>query len=269
MTLNYNLKGAERKKLVLAISQHLDAPLNYLGAPTFAYEVGGYTIDKDGTVTGALTQALQSALAEQGFLAEIEQATYQAELSDPDCPDRMEVFSADDDEDALRQAREFCQGEVCLLELLRLDDDYNVIEGVEIKPSRLTLQMPLDGFTPEKLDNLKKLVAAKAPLIGAALGADSLEIQVKDMTIDFPWFAYTEDAAMIEIYSHFVSKLCQAALEKQRVTAKVTEFENPKYAMRCFLLSLGFIGEEYKTLRKTLLRNLSGNTAFKSGGGKR
>jgi hypothetical protein len=41
--------------------------------------------------------------------------------------------------------------------------------------------------------------------------------------------------------------------------------ENEKYTFRCFLLRLGFIGEEYKETRKVLLKNLSGSSAFKSG----
>jgi hypothetical protein len=194
-----------------------------------------------------------------------ESYTYQAELSDPDCPDRMEVFTAEHDEDAIRQAREFCEGEVILLELLQLDEDYNIIRSVEIKPERLVLQMPLDGFTPEKLDNLCKLVTAKAPLIKAAIGADDLPIQQKAETLDFPWFKFTEDSDKVNAYSTLVSLLCKTAIEKKRVTAKEKDIDNPKYAMRCFLLSLGFIGDEYKMARKILLSNLDGNSSWKSG----
>ena len=50
-----------------------------------------------------------------------------------------------------------------------------------------------------------------------------------------------------------------------RVTAKEKEVDNEKYAFRCFLLRLGFIGEEYKTERKILLKNLSGSSAFRNG----
>ena len=38
-----------------------------------------------------------------------------------------------------------------------------------------------------------------------------------------------------------------------------------EYAFRCFLLRLGFIGDEYKAVRKILLANLSGSSAFKNG----
>lgn len=53
------------------------------------------------------------------------------------------------------------------------------------------------------------------------------------------------------------------AKDAKRVSSKPTETDNDKYAFRCFLLRLGFIGNEYKTARKILLRNLTGNSAFR------
>ena len=53
--------------------------------------------------------------------------------------------------------------------------------------------------------------------------------------------------------------------DAKRITAKEKPVGNEKYAFRCFLLRLGFIGNAYKADRKILLRNLSGSSAFKSG----
>lgn len=315
MRLSYNVTGPERKALVSAISQELNTPTKYLGAPTFAYEVGSYHIDKVGTVTGidnrelvadlcglhsfkAISEEYDEAMiepeetpafeelelterdelglgkehrnpvGEDGMQASDvpERYTYQAELSDPDCPDRMEVFGAENDEDALKQAYEFCEDEVVLLELFQLDEDYNIIHSVEITPrtDRLIIEIPIDGFTPEKLDNLCKLVNAKAALLKAALGTDELPIQQTGETLQFPWFRGTIDAKHTEAYATLVSLLCKTALEKKRVTAKEkVGIDNPKYAMRCFLLSLGFIGDEHKAARKILLSRLEGNSSRK------
>lgn len=52
----------------------------------------------------------------------------------------------------------------------------------------------------------------------------------------------------------------------KRVTVTEKAVDNEKYAFRCFLLRLGFIGSEYKVERKILLKNLSGSSAFKNGG---
>lgn len=53
------------------------------------------------------------------------------------------------------------------------------------------------------------------------------------------------------------------ALKQKRVVAVVAETDNDKYAFRCFLLRLGFIGDKYKIARKVLLKNLTGNSAFR------
>ena len=55
------------------------------------------------------------------------------------------------------------------------------------------------------------------------------------------------------------------ANKMKKVNAKEKDVDNEKYAFRCFLLRLGFIGDEFKTERKILLRNLEGSSAFKSG----
>ncbi len=55
------------------------------------------------------------------------------------------------------------------------------------------------------------------------------------------------------------------AKEQTRVTATEKPVVNEKYAMRLFLIRLGFIGDEYKSARKILLKNLSGNSSWKSG----
>ena len=66
-------------------------------------------------------------------------------------------------------------------------------------------------------------------------------------------------------YTKFCEALCKMALTQKRVNCKEKPIENEKYEFRCFLLRLGFIGAEYKGIRKVLLQNLSGSSAFKGG----
>ncbi|MDD7220678.1 MAG: hypothetical protein PUI16_12015 [Clostridia bacterium] len=56
------------------------------------------------------------------------------------------------------------------------------------------------------------------------------------------------------------------ATEEGSVDSNKLTVENEKYAFRCFLLWLGFIGDEYKAARRVLLKNLTGNGAWKNGG---
>ena len=64
---------------------------------------------------------------------------------------------------------------------------------------------------------------------------------------------------------NLVTALCRMAKTSTRVNGSKKPVENEKYAFRCFLLRLGFIGDEYKEARKILLRNFSGSSAFKGG----
>ena len=132
-------------------------------------------------------------------------------------------------------------------------------------PTGVAIQMPLSLFTEGQLQNLYALVAAKGSLIKKALGAEDLPINIIGNKLDFPWFPKYESPDEVKAYMHFVTAICDMARNQKRITAKEKEVDNDKYAFRCFLLRLGFIGDEYKAERKVLLRNLSGSSAFKSG----
>lgn len=209
MELNYNVTGAERKKLVTAIGTILNLPAKYLGAPSFAYEVGSVTIDKNGTVfceDGEKSEKLTAALCECGFSADL-----------PEVGDS------------------------------------------------LVIEYPKADMTDAALENLQRLVASKESLIKKALGADALPIEVTEDKIRFPWFKGFPEGDTVNAYAHFTGKLIGMAKSQTRITATEKSVENEKYAFRCFLLRLGFIGTEYKDARKILLRNLSGSAAFKGG----
>ncbi|MBS3985151.1 MAG: virulence protein [Selenomonadales bacterium] len=135
----------------------------------------------------------------------------------------------------------------------------------EIDTDTLTIEMPLVGFTDTALENLDRLIAGKAALIKKAIGADSLPVERTETTLKFPWFKFGIDGATVAAYSRFIGALCAAAKGQKRVTGREKAVENEKYAFRVFLLRLGFVGDDYKEARKILLKNLSGNSAFKSG----
>ena len=85
---------------------------------------------------------------------------------------------------------------------------------------------------------------------------------VKEDRVSFPWFAELPDADSVKACTHFIAALCEMSRNAKRVTATEKPVDNEKYAFRCFLLRLGFIGDDYKGARKILLRNLKGSSAF-------
>ena len=144
-------------------------------------------------------------------------------------------------------------------------DDAEVTEEVPVQQEKLTIAIPKDSLTDTALENLQKIIANKQTLFQRAFRMDSTEIEITDEKINFIWFPYTVDGDEIAAYTQFISRLCDMARDAKRVSSKPTETDNDKYAFRCFLLRLGFIGKEYKTARKILLRNLTGNSAFRCG----
>jgi len=136
---------------------------------------------------------------------------------------------------------------------------------VEKVTDGLCIELPLKDTTEAAIDNLRRMIDSKATLIKKALGADNLEIELTDERIRFPWFDRIPEPEVIDAAAHFIGKMLAAAKNQKRVTAKEKEADNEKYAFRCFLLRLGFIGEEFKETRRTLLRNLTGSAAFRSG----
>jgi Leucine-rich repeat (LRR) protein len=133
------------------------------------------------------------------------------------------------------------------------------------KPDGLVIELPRATFTDATLDNLKKLIESKELLIKSALGVESLPLEITEDKVSFHWFAFPVSPEEIKAYSAFITSLTKLAKEQKRVTAISKNVENEKYAFRCFLLRLGFIGVEYKNERRILLSKLSGSSAYKNG----
>ena len=228
MTIYYNAQ--DRKPLVKAISEFTGADAVYMRTPTYAYRIDYFTVTREGNLEFDDSEEIENLLeflAERGFIAEV------ADTSATEQPETAsEEVSADTD---------------------------SAEHGESVG---LTVEVPLEGTA---VDNLTKLLEAKGRLIRRALAVESLPIEVTDSTVRFPWFADC-GADECKAYTHFISALCELAANAKRVTAKEKETDNDKYAFRCFLLRLGFIGSEYKTERKILLRNLIGSSAFRNGG---
>lgn len=236
MTINYNRTGADRKPLIAAIAAITGAEAKYLGAPSFAYQVDYFTIDRNGAVTfddradSEEVENLIEQLAGMGF---------EAQISAPNREDGELPAGGAESEPAPDSAAQ---------------------EG-----NTLTIQMPTTSFTAEALNNLHSLISAKGKLLRKALGVELLPVQVGEDTVSFPWFSGELTSEEVKAYTHLITALCDMARNQKRITAREKDTDNEKYAFRCFLLRLGFIGAEYKEERKILLRNLTGSSAFKSG----
>ena len=228
MTIYYNTQ--DRKTLVKAISEFTGADAVYMRTPTYAYQIDYFTVPREGNLEfddSADSEEIEGLLE---FLAESGFIAENAATEPPETDTEKVPAAADSAE-----------------------------HGESVG---LTVEVPLDGSA---VKNLTKLLEAKGRLIRRALAVESLPIEVTDSTVRFPWFTNCR-AEEFKAYTQFISALCELAANAKRGTAKEKETNNDKYAFRCFLLRLGFIGSEYKAERKILLRNLTGSSAFRNGG---
>ena len=134
----------------------------------------------------------------------------------------------------------------------------------EDEPVALTISMPRDFFGEQGLENLLQIIENKETLLKHALNTESLAVNECEETVEFPWFTVEKDGDG-DAYARFITALCEFAKNLKRVVNKPDTSDNEKYAFRCFLLRLGMIGEEYKPVRKVLLRRLTGSSAFRHG----
>jgi hypothetical protein len=235
MEVKYNVTGARRKELVKVISDITGAKAEYKFMPTCNYEIDYFTVTKDGTLE----------FDDRADSEEVEQV--------------LDAIAAAGFECEPQNGKEIDGNETAEI---TAEEPANEPQGETVG---LTVEIPLDKVA---VGNLTKLLEAKGSLIKKAFGVDDLRIEVLEDRVAFPWFSEVKpDEALA--YTNFITKLCMMAKEAKRVNVTEKKVDNEKYAFRCFLLRLGFIGAEYKADRKILLKNLTGSSAFKNGGAER
>ncbi len=280
MRYNYNLSGSDRKPLVEAISQILDKPAVYQGAPSFAYTVGDFTVDRNGVLSYGsnihpdFAAVLIGDLQERGFVAETI-ANADDETATENVNNRVEAEASTENAtttdnsattiEAPLEADDVEAGTETAVDTVVTESIASTEANDAESPDILTLEIPDTGFTPEAKENLQKIIASKKTVLEKALEADGLPIVEKDGKIAFPWFTLHGIEGEADAYGRLVTAICKMAKEQKRVTATEKPAENEKFTMRLFLIRLGFIGDEYKAARKILLRNLTGNASWKSG----
>ncbi len=288
MTVNYNVTGARRKEMTKVISEALGGwEVKYLGVPSCSYQVGDFEIDRHGALIfddrtdTKLVERVLEALAQAGFECETapdaetdeeEQSVSTSQFAGPyempwdeDCnqkemtEEEMAAAMAEQDrliaEAAAQQAEREQKAE---LQAEKQEDDF---------VDQLSISLPND-LDEHARHNLDAVLAGKATLFKAAFQTESLEYEDANSKLTFPWFKYSSQESMgdeTNAYMLFLTKLVAYAKEAKRVTVKDKAVDNPRYAFRCFLLRLGFIGQEYKAARKILMRNLAGNSSWKEG----
>lgn len=232
MEIKYNLTGTERKALVKAVSNIIEKKSKYLGAPSFAYQIGDdCTVTSDGTLK--ISNDTDNDKVEH-LLEKLYECGYETENDDnADISDTNKDFENE------------TIGCSIGLPIAKLSD----------KPCNDKI-----------IANLKAIIAGKMTLFQKAVGTDKeLNVEWNKDEIWFDWFDSVIPNEKLGLYISLFKALYQMAEKAVRVNIKDKPVDNEKFAMRTFLNRIGLSGIEYKPLRKELMRNLSGDGAFRYG----
>lgn len=285
MAISFNVTGKERKALVQALSEITFSEAIYAGAPSFAYQVGDYTIDKDGVLScpDALSKEavalVVEKLSERGFIS-VDKV--EAETPEKDAPAETPAEMPD----VAPEAAPADQPEAEAMEAADGAETPDVAEESETTPAdlveatapqesedtndssasyRFAVSIPRSALTDDALERLKLIVANKEVLFQRAVLADSLPVEVTEEEIAFPWFTLTGMNGEAAAYTQFITALCQMAREQTRVLDKPYDGDNDRFAMRIFMVRLGMKGAQYALARKLMMNHLTGNSGWRYG----
>ena len=299
MSINFHVTGKERKALVEALSEITFSEAAYAGAPTFAYRVGDYTVDKNGVIFYPPTLAQEAValvvekLKERGFIPEGEA---QADLPEDDAPAEIPAETPD----VAPEAASLAQPEAEAMEATEGVERPDTTAEAEVAPAatgeaadtpaesaetadpsddamkegtaadqgdatKFAVSIPRKTLTDDALERLKLIVSNKEVLFKRAVIADALPIEVTEEEISFPWFTLTGVDGEAAAYAQFITALCQMASEQTRILDKPYDGDNDRFAMRIFMVRLGMKGAAFALARKLMMKHLTGNSGWRYG----
>ena len=296
--LKFNRNTEERKSIATRLGELTGMQLFYTRAPRYAYEVGPYTIDRDGDLFVDEEQAdadILTALMNEGLITE---ETEGLDIAEPDT-DSATDGSIDSPAEGQRVEPDTAETD---------SPDSHDPETGDSTPSdgesldmNMDFQIALGAHSGTTLRNLVNLIYSRGPLINKATGghfsvngglvetlkddrctytranffravADYEDQHGKSLygltitpeAVSFTGFGEAADVDHLRAYGHLAVMMNNQALHQKRIQAKAVDAANEKYAMRIWLVRIGMDGDEFKQTRKILMEKLTGHSAFRT-----
>ena len=284
--MRFKLNIADRKELVKRLGELTGTAPHYTRMPRCAYEIGVYTVERDGSLTvgeEAAEPGILTTLKDEGLIRDAEGILEAA----AEQPEQAETEPIPDSEYE-SEVREEAAGQ----------EETAAQEGME--PLDLALSFPMGEHTGVSLRNLVNMVYSRGPLLSKASGgnfrvekelaerlrddactatvqtflkalADYMEahggmegLQITEQQISFTGFPVPADQPHADAFLQLAAMMNAMALSQKRIQAKEVSTDNEKYAFRIWLLRLGMNGNAYKSTRKVMMENLGGHAAFRT-----
>ena len=279
----------DRREMVRALSERLQTPAVYLRTPTYAFQIGSLTVNRDGSIASedeALLESLRPMLIERGWLdsGPEEQPAITAEENSEAAGVAGEVHS-----DAEGDPKGACDEQIVA------EDDPD-----DLPVEQVVITTPLTDWTVPQLTNLLRTLYARQYLLNRMMQGETLYIEgpvVEEITDNPPADAAdfkarvqsaaeegrvrgiafeggklsfstpycAEDPTRWMTFQKLLDGILHSARYAKRISIRhqVTP-ENEKYYANSWLMRMGFGGSEHRELRRTLMHHLNGYAAFKS-----
>ena len=254
--MNIKLATDNRKEAAARLAEITGAESRYTRVPRCAYEVGPYTIEKDGSITVAEDADLAplQALADEGLVEPFEAPATEPAAEEAEAEPinlTVEVPMKHHNGATLRNLINLIYTRAGLLNKalgtgFRVDEE--LIEALKDDACTLTTESLLQAIRDFEAEHGKAI--------------DGLTFTPEGIT--FSSLPETTDAEKLRTFTILAGMMNKQALDQKRIQAKAVNDENEKYALRIWLTRLGMNGSEFKEARKVLMANLTGHCAFRT-----
>lgn len=247
----------DRKEMIRLLETHGGAQAKYLGVPSFDYQIAVngemYTISKDCIMKDeagnevdfeTILQMTVEGLPENYFKPEEEQSG----ITEIDTLE-VEVPMVGHSETSLRNIVNMIYSkQVHIKKALGLDRDILKLEFIQ----------SVNDEEVQTIAHFKEAVKR-----AGAENCTGIEFDFNQNVIVFKFGVGIENPEEVDAITKFVALLCKSAKEQKYASFKPSADDNLKFTLRTWLIRLGFVGDEYKSARKVLLKSLEGNGAFR------
>ena len=257
MTLQTN--PAERREMVQAISERLGSPAVYLRTPTYAYRIGGLTVERDGSIISdddALLEALRPMLIERGWLTDAEASVTKTEPTEQDSEITQMELSFPVEDWTVPQLKNF---------LHTLYSNQHILRRMMQSDALYIDRQLVERLSEVPMETLADFEA----LLADGLATGLLKgCRIQDGRFTLETVQDDRDPIRWQVYATLLSAILEHAKAAKRVFLRAdADPVNEKYRGNSFLMRLGFGGPEHKPLRRVLLGHLNGYAAFRSAAG--
>ena len=259
----------DRRQMVREISEHLGIPAVYLRTPTYAFQIGKLTVNRDASISAEDASALDAIrpfLIEKNYIEAVEPHASEPTATNPKAQEHPPEVPA-----IQKLTEEITQMDISIPhEGMNMNALRNFIFTLYSKQHLLNKELMSDllfihenvvnrlqEYLPEGIDGFIELLEDFRGL-GELSG---ITFTNESITMSFPFNG--QPTLDLAFFPDLLSRIIKNCKETGRVRPKLQQLgDNEKYLMHSWLIRLGCGGPDFKALRMRMTRGLTGYCAF-------